>query len=267
MPRRARVVFASYNQLPLLRRAIRGYLRQTTTDFALTVADDGSASDTLEFLEAFRPELEARGVPLDVVWHPDEGFRKTTILNEAVRRSDGEPLLVFSDGDCIPPARFVERHIAVHEHRSFHVGGAYRLSPEASAGLTEADVDAGRYERMGAAADRRDLAKRRRKSLAGVWLRRRNRPKILGLNFAVDRALFEEVNGFDERFRSWGVGEDSDLRDRVMRCRPRPRVKVLYGRNDVYHLWHEQRGSGGREKHRAYMESERPIRPEQGYAR
>lgn len=264
MPRRARVVFASYNQLPHLRRAIRGYLRQTTNDFALTVADDGSTEDTIEFVEAFRPELEAQGIELDVVRQADDGFRKTRILNEAVRRSKGEPLLIFSDGDCIPPACFVERHLAVHAPRSFHVGGAYRLSREVTEALTEADVDAGVYEAFGTGADRRDLAHRRRKSLVGTFLRRRNRPKVLGLNFAVDRALLEEINGFDERFRSWGVGEDSDVRDRLMRCRPRPRVRVLYGENDVFHLWHPVRSEGGREKHRAYMKSARPVRAEEG---
>jgi glycosyltransferase involved in cell wall biosynthesis len=267
MPRRARVVLASYNQLPHLRRAIRGYLRQTCGDFALTVADDGSTADTLAFLDAVRPEFENRGLELDVVWQPDEGFRKTRVLNEAVRRSTGEPLLIFSDGDCIPPAHFVERHIAAHAPRSLHVGGAIRLSREESEGLTEADVDAGRYEALGGAADRRDLARRRRKSVLGVLLRRRNRPKILGLNFALDRRLLEEINGFDERFRSWGVGEDSDVRDRAMRCRPRPRVRVLYGENDVYHLWHPVSGSGGRERHREYMASRRPIRAELGLRR
>ena len=36
------------------------------------------------------------------------------------------------------------------------------------------------------------------------------------LNFAMDRGLFEALNGFDERFVGWGY-EDSDLRDRAMR--------------------------------------------------
>lgn len=263
VPPSARVIVTTYQQLPHLRRALRGYLRQTSSDFALTVADDGSAEDTGAFLAEFAAEAAARGLGFSHVRHEDRGFRKTTILNEAVRRSDGEPLLVFSDGDCIPPATFVARHLAAHAPRSLQVGGAYRLTEEASASLAEADVDAGRYESLGTAADRKDLARRRRKSLRGVFFRHPRRPKILGLNFAVDRALFEEVNGFDERFQSWGVGEDSDFRDRVMRTRPRPVVRVLYGLNDVYHLWHPP-VVGGRKKHREYYESARPVRCELG---
>ena len=167
---------------------------------------------------------------------------------------------------CVPPASFVERHLDAHAPRSLHVGGACRLAEDVTATLTEADVDAGRYETLGTDADQKDLARRRRKSVLGVLFRHPRRPKILGLNFAIDRALFEEVNGFDERFQAWGVGEDSDFRDRAMRTRPRPVVRILYGRNDVFHLWHPP-VVGGRKKHREYYQSSRPVRCEQGLRR
>lgn len=257
---RALVVVAAYNQAPFLRRALRGYLRQSTNDFALTIADDGSSDDTPKLLETLRPAFAERGVPLTHVWQEDEGFRKTRILNEAVRQSEAAPLLIFSDGDCVPPADFVAAHIAAHEPYSFHVGGAYRLTREVSEGLSEDDIDAGRYEGLGTPADVRDLRRRRRKSRWGVLLRRKNRPKILGLNFAIDRQLFESLNGFDEVFASWGVGEDSDLRDRAMRHRPRAKVKNMYLANDVYHLWHPTGSGGGRKQQWDYYTSDRPIR-------
>jgi len=262
MAPRARVIVATYEQLPLLRLALRGYLRQTTNDFSLVVADDGSGEETQVFLAAFAREAEARGLPFEHVWQEDDGFRKTLILNEAVRRGRGEELLLFSDGDCIPPARFVETHLAVHESLSFHVGGAVRLNEATSVRLMEEDVDIGRFETMITERDRTDLRRRARKSRWGALLRRKNRPKVLGLNMAFDRGLFESLNGFDERFVGYGY-EDSDLRDRAMRHRPRPRVKVLYGTMDVFHLWHPRR-AGGREPNRAYYALRRPVRCAQG---
>lgn len=255
-------MLATYNQVPYLRRALRGYLRQTVTDFHLTVADDGSREDTRALLEAMAPEFAARGIGFQHVWHEDDGFRKCRILNEAVRQSPAAPLLIFSDGDCVPPAHFVARHLAVHAPMSFHVAGAYRLTREQSEAIDEAVVAAGAYEGLGSPANERELAKRRRKSIWGTRLRRRNRPKILGLNFAMDRGLFEALNGFDEAFADWGVGEDSDMRDRAMRLRPRPRVQVLYGTNDVYHLWHPV--SKDLSRSRARRQLARPIRCEQG---
>jgi GT2 family glycosyltransferase len=261
MPR-ALVVVATYNQVPYLRRVLRGYLRQTSKDFHLAVADDGSREDTRELVAAFVPEFAAQGLTLQHVWHEDDGFRKCKILNEAVRQSPLTELLLFTDGDCVPPAHFVERHLAAHEALSFHVAGAYRLSRECTEGLDEDAVAAGTYEGLGSAENLRELRTKRRKSIWGTRLGRRNRPKILGLNMGFDRALFEALNGFDEEFTDWGVGEDSDMRDRAMRLRPKPRVKVLYMQNDVYHLWHPV--SKSLANSRARRRLDRPVRCSHG---
>jgi glycosyltransferase involved in cell wall biosynthesis len=261
----ARVIVTTYEQLLHLRRALRGYLRQTVHDFSLVVADDGSGPETRSFLQEFAAEAASRGIPFEHCWQEDVGFRRARIQNEAVRRGGGEDLLIFSDGDCIPPAHFVERHLSAHEPLSFQVAGAVRLTREVSERITEADVDSGRFESLMAPADRRALARRARQSRWGVLLRRKNRPKVVGLNLAVDRRLFEALNGFDEAFVGWGL-EDSDLRDRAMRHRPRARVKILYDRNDVFHLWHQRDGSM-RLANRAYYRTPRPVRCELGLER
>ena len=259
----ALVVLCVYNQLPFLRRVLPGYLRQSTSDFHLTIADDGSSDGTDAFVDACRADFEARGIGLSHVWQADEGFRKTRILNEAVRQSPSAPLLIFSDGDCVPPPRFVERHLAVHEPMSFHVAGAYRLDAETSDALTLEAVEAGTFEGCGLPENDRELRKKRRQSIWGTKIGRRNRPKILGLNMAYDRELFLALNGFDERFQSWGIGEDTDMRDRAMRLRPKPRVKVLYTENDVYHLWHPV-GTNQRAESERYYKTDRPVRCEHG---
>lgn len=257
-----RVVVAAYQQLPMLRLGLRGYLRQTTRDFSLVIADDGSTDGTRAFLEAFAREAEAAGIPFEHHWQEDRGFRKSRILNTALRAATDETLFLFSDGDCIPPRRFIELHRQSHEPGSFHVGGCVRLSEEVSKRITTAHVDDGSFETWITDADRRDLGRRARKSRWGVRLRRPRRPKVLGLNMAFDRALFEAINGFDERFEGYGF-EDSDLRDRAMRHRPRPEVKIHYGVNDVFHLWHP-RSPGGRERTRPYYETRRPVVCERG---
>lgn len=264
MSPRARVVVAAYNQLDALRLALRGYLRQTTRDFKLVVADDGSGKATGDFLVAFAKEAEAHGIAFEHCWQEDDGFRKTWILNEAIRRAGHESLFIFSDGDCIPPAHFVERHLAAHEPLSFHVGGAVRLEQDVSAALTAQDVDRGRFETLVTDEHRKEIGRLRRKSLWGVRLRKKRRPRILGLNMAFDRALFEGLNGFDERFGGAGF-EDSDLRDRAMRHVPRPRVKVLYGENDVFHLWHPRRPNANA-LYRQHRDDPRPWRAERGLA-
>jgi glycosyltransferase involved in cell wall biosynthesis len=260
---RALVVVTTYQRPNLLGMALRAWRRQSTPDFTLAIADDGSGDETRDLVMGF-----AQTAPFRVVhaWHEHDGFRRAAVINHAVREGGEAPLVIVTDGDCLPPATFVARHVAAHEPRSFAVGGAIRLDRATSESIGEADIDAGRFEGLGTAADRRDLRRRAWKSRWGVRLGHRRRPKILGLNFAVDRALFEEVNGFDEAFVGYGL-EDSDLRDRLMRTRPRPRVKVLYGKNDVWHLWHPPAATTGEKANLGYYRTERPVRCERGLAR
>ena len=263
MSPRALVVVSTYNQ-PSLGLCLRGYLRQTTRDFEIVVADDGSRPEFVAVTRAFAEgPARAAGLRVRHVWHEDVGFRKTACVNKALRLAPEPPLVVFTDGDCVPPARFVERHLAAHAPRSFHVAGCVRWSQEVSARLTEALVDDGTFEGWITDRDRKDLAHRAWKSRWGMLLRRKNRPKVLGLNMALDRALLDELNGMDERFEGWGL-EDDDLRDRVMRARPKARVRVLYGKNDVFHLWHPVAGTPKASPNLAYYRTARPVRCVQG---
>jgi len=255
----ARAILACYNQQAYLPRVLRGYLRQTTTDFSVVIADDGSGPEFVEVVRSFAPLFAAKGIPFEHVWHEDRGWRKNAIMNEAVRRAGAETLLIFSDGDCIPPANFVEKHIAAHEPRSFQVAGGIRFSEETTKNLTEADVDSGKFEHIATRADYAEIRKWRRKTTWGTLIRRRRRPKAIGLNMAMDRVLFEAVNGFDEVFQWPYLGEDDDLRDRIMKLRPRPKVKNLFMVNDVFHLYHGTK-TVKRKDNRAYYETKRPIR-------
>lgn len=260
MPRSALVVVSTYERLSLLRLALRAWRRQTTTDFALAVADDGSGPDTAAFVREF---AAAAPFPVRHVWWENRGFRRAAILNEAVRRSEGEPLIVFTDGDCVPPATFLKGHLAAHGPRSFAVGGAFKIPREASAAMTEEAIGRGDHERLGTWSDRADLRRRAWKSRVGVLLRRPHRPKVVGLNIGVDRALFEQVNGYDEAFVGYGL-EDTDLGDRVMATRPRPTVRILYGRNDTIHLWHPPSETAGRKVNVSYYRTDRPYRCRKG---
>lgn len=256
---RALVVVSAYNQA-VLDLCLRGYLRQTARDFEIVVADDGSRPDLGERVRAFaRGPAAAAGLAVRHVWHEDRGFRKNAILNAALRLSPDNPLVIFTDADCVPPARFVERHLAAHGPRTLTVAGAVRLSEADSLRVTPEVVDTGAFEGWVTPRDRRDLAVRARKSRWGVRLGLRRWPKVLGLNMAYARGLLDEVNGFDEVYEAWGIGEDDDLCERVMRLRPRPSVAVLYGVNDVLHLWHPVRATAQASPFRAYFRSARPV--------
>jgi GT2 family glycosyltransferase len=61
---------------------------------------------------------------------------------------------------------------------------------------------------------------------------------IIGCNMGFWREDLVAVNGFDEAYTGWGIGEDSDIGARLYNL-GRPR-KFVYGWAVVYHLNHPQ---------------------------
>jgi len=252
---RASVILATYDQPRLLDLALCGYARQSAREFELVVADDGSAEATAEVV---RTHARRGALAIRHVWQPHRGFWKSAALNRAVLHSRGAQL-IFSDGDCVPSQSFVEEHLAAARPRAFIVGGHVRLSEAESGRVTAHDVVSGRLERSVSMRVRTRLWWTQAKSLAYIALERPRRPRLLGLNFSVDRASFFAVNGFDLTYRN-SARDDSDLRNRLLLARVRPislwhRARVLH----LFHPPHEERRLW-LEAHRYYRRAD--LRPE-----
>lgn len=139
-PSSCSVIFTTYNQPRPLELVLWGYAVQTRRDFEVVVADDGSGPETREVIDRVRAET---GMRIVHVWHEDRGFRKTEILNRAIVASGGE-YLIFTDGDCIPRADFVDVHLRLAEPGRFLSGGYLKLPDETSRAITVDDVRTGR---------------------------------------------------------------------------------------------------------------------------
>ncbi|MDC3251543.1 glycosyltransferase, partial [Planctomycetota bacterium] len=74
------VIISAYNNAPSLKLALQGYLRQTSNNFRLIIADDGSRKDLLEAITPLIQQAAKMGLMWDHVWHEDQGFRKNIIL-------------------------------------------------------------------------------------------------------------------------------------------------------------------------------------------
>jgi len=228
---RASVIVSTYNQPAMLERVLRGYARQTTRDFELIIADDGSGPETRACIEAHQKSYP---VPLLHVWQPDDGFHKSRAVNRAVLRARAS-YLIFSDGDCIPAASFVAEHLAAARAGAYVVGGFIRLSQDATRSLSLQDVETGAFERGIPLKERLSLWLTHIKSLYYIAVRLPRKPTFHGLNFSVDRESFFRVNGFDETYRNSGR-EDSDLRNRMQMAGLT--AVSLWHRAGVFHQFH-----------------------------
>ena len=225
------VLLTTYERADHLSLTLRSLARQTRRDFELIVADDGSGPETGAVIRRF---AETAAFPVRHIRHPRQGWRHTVILNRGIAAAESDYIL-FSDGDCLPAARWVEVHLASRRPSRMLLGGRVRLDPDCSARANAAWVDSGSFERCATPGRRLGLYHRHLRNRWQILTRRRRRPHNLGLNMSAWKGDLLRVNGFDEWFRSWG-NEEGDLRDRLKQVGVWPRS--IWHRAIVYHLHH-----------------------------
>lgn len=111
-PLKCTLIISLYNQAKQLPLVLESALVQTERSFEIVLADDGSSDGTAAYIEQFKADHPE--VPLKFVTQADDGFRKTLILNAAVKLAT-TPYLVVVDGDMILHHRFIEMHLK-HAH-------------------------------------------------------------------------------------------------------------------------------------------------------
>jgi len=130
------VIFSTYNNPSWLEKVLWGFECQTFKDFEIIIADDGSGASTRELIQRFQRESSMEIIH---VWHPDEGFQKSAILNKAILASTTD-YLIFTDGDCIPRKDFVQVHVQNLEKGRFLSGGYFMLPMETSLAITQTNI-------------------------------------------------------------------------------------------------------------------------------
>ena len=208
------VIVSTYNNPRALSLVLAGLARQTVREFELLIADDGSGPETKAVIDRVARDAH---FPVRHVWHPDEGFRKCTILNQAIVAASGS-YLIFFDGDCVPPAHTIAAHVHLAQRNRYLAGGKVLLSQRLTDRLTLDAVQRGDFERLWFWW--RDVEKRRRLLISRIpgirFLFDRNvkrPPGWRGENSSTFAEYVHRVAGFDERF-TYGL-EDADFGHRL----------------------------------------------------
>ena len=210
---------AVYNKPECLRFALAACARQSFRDFEIIVADDGSGPEVAQVIGEARDRY---ALPIVHLWHEDRGWRKNTMLNNAIRAARAE-YMVFIDGDCLPSRRFLGDHWAQREPGRVLLGRRVETSERWSSALSLERIENGRFEHLGWKELRDGLAGRSLRVEDGIripfrFLRTillRNVTGMLGSNFSVGKADLVTINGFDELYDGPGCGEDSDVQFRL----------------------------------------------------
>lgn len=218
------LIISFYNKIELLKYIFAALERQTFHNFEVIIADDGSNSDVVNEIHKIKSDYFFE---IKHVWQEDDGWQKNKILNKAVVLSEGN-YLIFIDGDCIPHKRFIEEHFECKVENQVVCGRRVLLTENISKSLTIKKIKKG-YMEFSVAFPllyetvfckkktlMEDMFRIRNKLLRKLFLKDRKR-YLLGCNYSLFKSDLLKVNGFDERFHYPGLGEDTDLEDRLAR--------------------------------------------------
>lgn len=233
------VIVSTYNQPKWLEKVLWGYATQTEKSFEIIIADDGSGEETKQVVDRFKKDSKLEIVH---VWHEDDGFQKTKILNQAIEATSSE-YLIFTDGDCIPRNDFVATHLKLSRKNCFLSGGYFKLPEDISKLISKETIESQQCFKLDWLLKHglKKTFKTNKLTAFGLkaWFLNTFTPTKAtfdGMNVSGWKSDILAVNGFDERME-YG-GEDRELGERLMNYG----VKFIQVRYSAIclHLYHER---------------------------
>jgi glycosyltransferase involved in cell wall biosynthesis len=203
------IIVSTYNWPEALKLCLLSIRKQTVLPREVIIADDGSGSATKLIIEEIKKDFP---VPILHVWHEDLGFRKTIILNKAVKLSSGQ-YIVQIDGDVILEKHFIADHKTLCEPHVFVRGTRAHIEqkrlPEIyrTARIDFSFLTNGIINRFNAM---------RLPLLSFLFEKKSNNSeRVRGSNLAYWKSDFILVNGYNNALTGWGH-EDEELAARFV---------------------------------------------------
>jgi glycosyltransferase involved in cell wall biosynthesis len=203
------LLISTYNWPEALELVLKSILKQSKMPDEVVIADDGSTNETRRLIEQYAKLFP---IPVKHIWHEDHGFRKSIILNKAVKQINAEYIIEI-DGDILIHQNFISDHVKSAEKGYFVQGSRAMLNEKKTTEMLRSkDVklsffSAGLKNRFNA------LRAPFMKKIFDIGL---SDPfHIKGCNLAFWKSDYIAVNGYYNSFKGWG-GEDYEFGARLL---------------------------------------------------
>ncbi len=224
------LVISTYKWPEALELVLLSVKNQTQLPEEIIIADDGSTSKTKLVIEKFKEEFK---IPLHHVWHEDNGFRKSHILNKAIVKAKGE-YIIQVDGDCIMHSNFIKDHLEFAQKNNYLFGSRVNIQKAHLPALFKnKQIHFNTFSKG---------IKKRTRALYVPFLSQFYKQKgefstkFRGCNTSFFKSDFIAVNGYNEDITGWGR-EDSELMFRFHNKKLMAR-RLRY-RGIVFHIYHK----------------------------
>lgn len=211
------IIVSTYNSPEWLEKVIWGFSAQTYKQFEVVIADDGSTNETANLIKKLQSQV---AFSIKHVWHEDNGFQKTIILNKAIKETSAD-YIIMTDGDCIPRKDFVEVHEKLRKPNIFLSGGYHKLSMDLSKLISKEDILSGNCFNVDWLVSHGMKKSFKNNKLDSFGFKSNflnfitpTTPSWNGHNSSAWKKDILAVNGFDERME-YG-GEDRELGERLV---------------------------------------------------
>lgn len=244
------VIIAVYDKYDYLECVLTSLEKQSYKNFEVVIAEDCEKEQMKLKVEEWK---EKYTFLIKHVFQEDIGFRKNKILNEALKVSEGEYIVVL-DGDCVVHKQFLKQYMKYFE-QGYEVvfGRRCEMSEKISKKILKSK---GEHKiKLWELIFPYSKAWTECVYLPFFKELKKRKLRLLGSNMGFTKEIIFRINGFNEDYIGAGIGEDTDLQWRFLAVN----AKYIAVKNKMveYHIYH------GRENRQNSIEGEKILRETQ----
>ena len=234
---RISVIIPVYNRFINFRSLFQCLLKQHKKFDELIIADDGSKGNVIEYIKDLLPKVNFR---IKHIYHEDKGFRKTKILNEAVKNSIGD-ILIFCDQDLILGEDYVGKMSQIKK-KEFRMCRPHNTEENEKDEIIKKIESGIGYEKCiekipikYIKSVNKTLKKDKLRRILKILKLKKRGIKLVGMSYSLWKEDYVNINGYDEKYIGWGY-EDDDFGNRLTASGVRGRE--VFTDQILLHLWH-----------------------------
>lgn len=233
------LLISTYNWPEALELVLLSVLNQKTLPNEVVIADDGSTENTKILIEKFKKKFP---VNIRHIWHEDNGFTKTIILNNALKTITSDYVIQI-DGDIILHPYFIKDHLSQAKKGMYLFGSRTSLTKSYSKKVLHEKQIKFFWLNNGL------LRKTRAIYFPAYNLftkaKHKNSGKLRGCNMSYWTADALSINGYNEDYVGWGY-EDFDFAQRLLHSGVA--AKRIKHAAIQYHIFHKEAQKGDTDK-------------------